>query len=118
VRSESHSICRCWAGTASFVFAAANASDHFEITTPTVGQTYAKDVFFITLSRVSPRTASWKVILWEEQLPAVDSVPGVWHTTSVVVEAGGATPTVRVYVDGSPMQVRAHFSICGTAWSS
>jgi hypothetical protein len=97
---------RC-AGTASFIFAAANASDHYEITTPVVGQTYAKDVFWITLSRISPRTASWRVVLWEEQLASVDSVPGVWHTTSVEVEAGD-TPTVRVHVDGQPMQPLRH----------
>ena len=95
------------AGTASFIFAATNASDHYEITTPVVGQTYAKDVFWITLSRISPRTASWRVVLWEEQLASVDSVPGVWHTTSVEVEAGD-TPTVRVHVDGQPMQPLRH----------
>jgi hypothetical protein len=96
-----------WTGTASFVFAASNASDHYVITTPVVGQTYGKDVFWITLSRISPRTASWRVVLWEEQLPANDSVPGVWHTTSVAVEAG-AKPTVRVHVDGQPMQPLRH----------
>ena len=95
------------AGTASFAFAAVNASDYYVITTPVVGQTYAKDVFWITLSRVQPRTASWRVVLWEEQLAAVDSVPGVWHTTTVAVEAGPA-PTVRVHVDGQPMQPLRH----------
>ena len=97
-------------GTASFVFGAASAADHYAVDFPGLAHMFSSGAIWAFVCKVSADGV--RTVLHQELLKEVSPAPGIWHNVSVQLmpayPADAYPPAqplaIKLAVDGAPLQ--------------